>query len=112
MMFFGKSKTWPPPSLTRWLDKRSVSGSRDFKRECLVGFLAEGLEDRKHTKEAEQLIRELGTPEQQASLLISEGKVSDAVKMIKKSLSANLVWRRRSETLYGRRQAGGSGFGD
>ena len=71
-----------------WVEERLRDeiggGGRDFKRECLVGFLTSGLEARKRVEEAEQLIRELGTPEQQAYLLIGEGKIAEAMKMVKK----------------------------
>jgi uncharacterized Zn finger protein len=55
----------------------------EWKRETLIGFLTEGLEKRKRTEDADELIRELGTPEQQAYLLISEGKIAEAMKMVK-----------------------------
>src|SRR5262249_59302608 len=47
----------------RLRDEIGSGGGRDFKRECLVGFLTSGLEARERAKEADQLIRELGTPE-------------------------------------------------
>jgi len=61
-----------------------IGTSRDFRRECLVGFLTEGLEKRKRTEDADELIRELGTPEQRTYLLIGEGKIAEAMKMVKK----------------------------
>lgn len=70
-----------------WVEERlreEIADSRDWARESLVGFMAEGLEQRKRTGAADDLIRELGTPEQQAYLLIGENKIAEAMKMIKK----------------------------
>lgn len=69
-----------------WVEERlrtEIVGSRDWGRECLVGFLIAGLEERQREDEADQLVRELGTPEQQAHLLIGEGKIAEALKTIK-----------------------------
>jgi len=60
--------------------------SRDWNRGCLIGFLVEGFERRNRAYEADELIRDLGTPEQQTYLLIREGKIDEAMKMIKKLL--------------------------
>jgi hypothetical protein len=60
-----------------WVEDRlrsAIGRNRDFKRECLVGFLTSGLEERKRPDEAAELIRDLGTPEQPVSLLIDEGR--------------------------------------
>lgn len=70
-----------------WVEERlraEIAGSRDWARESLIGFLADGLEQRKREGEADDLIRELGTPEQQAYLLIGEDKIAEALKLIKK----------------------------
>lgn len=70
-----------------WVEERlrtEAANSRDWQRECLIGFLTEGLEQRQREDEADQLIRDLGTPEQQAHLLIGEGKIAEAVKSVKK----------------------------
>ena len=70
-----------------WVEERlreEIEGSRDWARESLVGFLAEGLEQRKRAGAADQLIRELGTPEQQVYLLIGEEKITQALTLIKK----------------------------
>ncbi len=64
--------------------RTEAAGSRDWRRETLIGFLSEGLERRKRADEADELVRELGTPEQQTYLLISEGKIGEALKLIKK----------------------------
>lgn len=68
----------------RLRDEIGSGGGRHFKHECLVGFLTSGLESRERAEEADQLIRELGTPEQQAYLLIGEGEIAEAMKMVKK----------------------------
>ncbi|MGH9841556.1 MAG: hypothetical protein ACREEM_22625 [Blastocatellia bacterium] len=60
--------------------------SRDWKRGCLIRFLVEGLERRNRADKADELIRDLGTPEQRTYLLIREGKIAEAMKMIKKLL--------------------------
>lgn len=66
--------------------REKAAHSRDWNRESLIGFLAEGLKQRKRANEADELIRDLGTPEQRAYLLISEGKIDEAVKLVKKVL--------------------------
>jgi tetratricopeptide (TPR) repeat protein len=66
--------------------RTEASHNRDWKRGSLIGFLAEGFERRGRGDEADELIRDLGTPEQQTYLLISEGKIDEAVQMIKKIL--------------------------
>jgi len=68
--------------------RTEIAGSRDWGRECLVGFLTEGLEQRKGEGEADELIRELGTPEQKTYLLIREGKIAEAMKRIKKIIAS------------------------
>lgn len=58
--------------------------SREFERTSLVEFLADGSMRRERFEEASRLIRERGTPEQQAFLLIDEGKIAEALKIVKK----------------------------
>lgn len=73
-----------------WIEERlrtEAAQSRDWRRESLVGFLTEGLDRRKLTDEADELIRDLGTPEQQAHLLISEGKTDEALRQIKRIIA-------------------------
>ena len=70
----------------RWIEERiraKAAESRDWERSSLVEFLATGLKKRKRQKEAETLVRDLGTPEQRARLLICEKKISEAVGLIK-----------------------------
>jgi tetratricopeptide (TPR) repeat protein len=64
----------------------------DWKRGCLIGFLVEGVKRRSRADEADELIRDLGTPEQRAYLLIREGKIDEAMKMIKKILVSAPGW--------------------
>jgi hypothetical protein len=64
--------------------RAAASRGGEWKRESLVGFLTEGLERRKRAGEADDLIRELGTPEQKTYLLIREGQIAEAMKRIKK----------------------------
>jgi uncharacterized Zn finger protein len=56
--------------------------SRDWERSSLVEFLAAGLKRRKRQNEAASLVRDLGTPEQQARLLIREKQIGEAVRLI------------------------------
>jgi hypothetical protein len=60
----------------------------EWRRESLVGFLTEGLERRKRAGEADDLICELGTPEQKTYLLIREGNIAEAMKRIKKIIAS------------------------
>ncbi|HEX5081625.1 MAG TPA: hypothetical protein VFY40_06250 [Blastocatellia bacterium] len=64
--------------------RTEASHSRDWRLASLIGFLAEGFERRKRRDEANELIRDLGTPEQQAYLLIRERKIDEALKLIRK----------------------------
>jgi len=69
----------------KWLEERvrtDILKSRDWARSALVGFLTEGLERCGRADDAAALIRDLGTPEQQAHLLISAGKIDAAVELI------------------------------
>ena len=68
-----------------WIEARVralAAGSRDWGREQFVGFLTEGLEERGRKSEGDRLIREMGTPEQQAQLLIEEGRIEEAVRLM------------------------------
>ncbi len=60
-----------------------IKGASDWERASLVGFLTEGLGKREQTKQADELIRDLGTPEQQTYLLIDEGNFGEALRRIK-----------------------------
>lgn len=62
-----------------WIEDRvraRAARGRDWEREQFVAFLAEGLKHR--GRKADSLIREIGTPEQQAQLLVKEGRIEDA----------------------------------
>ena len=68
-----------------WVEERfrtKAAESRDWERASLVEFLAAGLKRRKRQNEAASLVRDLGTPEQQARLLIREKKTGEAVRLI------------------------------
>jgi len=43
-------------------------------------------------RQSQYLIREIGTPEQQAQLLIKEGKIDDAVRMLNEIVKDSLGW--------------------
>jgi hypothetical protein len=66
-----------------------IRRSGEFECQYLVDFLAKGLEKRDRMEEA-QIIRDLGTSEQQARLLIDEGVIAEAMKMIKKIIKRAL----------------------
>jgi uncharacterized Zn finger protein len=68
-----------------WVEERvrtKAAESRDWERSSFVEFLAAGLKRRKRQNEAASLVRDLGTPEQQARLLIREKKIREAVGLI------------------------------
>ncbi len=70
---------WP------WIEARVralAASSRDWGREQFVGFLTEGLDEHGRKGEGDRLIREMGTPEQQAQLLIEEGRIEEAVRLM------------------------------
>jgi uncharacterized Zn finger protein len=70
-----------------WIEERvraEISKAGDWARSALVRFLAEAWERGGQADEADELIRELGTPEQQAHLLIKEGKIEAARERINK----------------------------
>src|SRR6266508_265857 len=64
----------------------------DWKQGCLIGFLVGGFKRRNRADEADELIRDLGTPEQRAYLLIREGKIDEALKVVKKILARAPGW--------------------
>jgi uncharacterized Zn finger protein len=69
----------------QWLEESvrvRAARSREWEQASLIGFLADGLKRRKRQDEATTLIREAGTPEQQARLLIQEKKINDALLLI------------------------------
>jgi len=72
--------------------RTEAAHSRDWKLGCLIGFLAEGFERRRRADEADDMIRDLGTPEQRAYLLVREGKIDEALKMVKKILARAPGW--------------------
>ena len=62
----------------QWIEERirtEARKSREWARSALVELLAEGLERCGREGDAAALIRELGTPEQQAHLLIDTGQI-------------------------------------
>jgi uncharacterized Zn finger protein len=69
-----------------WIDQRvraEIPKSRDWAREALVDLLRERKERTGQAEDAGALVRELGTPEQRAFLLIEEGKVDEAVRLMR-----------------------------
>jgi uncharacterized Zn finger protein len=69
----------------QWIEARVrtlAADSRDWGREQFVRFLTKGLDKRGRKGEGDRLIREMGTPEQQAKLLISEGRIEEAVRLM------------------------------
>jgi uncharacterized Zn finger protein len=68
-----------------WIEGRvkdRINDSREWEREQLVKFLADGLKHHHKGSNATELIREMGTPEQQAELLAGEGRVEEATRMM------------------------------
>jgi len=68
-----------------WIEERvreRASTSREWSREQFVGFLIEGLDHRGRKGDTDRLIREVGTPEQQARLLVEEGRIEEAVRLM------------------------------
>ncbi len=68
--------------------RAEISRSREWAREALVGLLAERQEQRGRTKDADALIREMGTPEQQALLLAREKKTGEALRLMREILKS------------------------
>jgi uncharacterized Zn finger protein len=62
----------------------AASKGRDWERQVLVEFLAEGRARRGRDDDAAALIHEMGTPQQRAFLLIEEGKIDKAVALARK----------------------------
>jgi uncharacterized Zn finger protein len=69
----------------QWIEERvrarAVSG-REWEREQFIGFLIDGLDECGRASEASSLIREIGTPKQQAQLLIEERRIEEAVRLM------------------------------
>jgi len=63
-----------------------IPSSRDWKRENLIEFLTQRMKAHKRKDDAKALIRELGTDEQNAYLLIEEKKIDEALKLIRQIL--------------------------
>jgi uncharacterized Zn finger protein len=73
-----------------WIEKEvraQIHKSRDWEREVLVNFLSEWRGHQRQDKEAAALIRELGTPEQRALLLLDEGKMDEAVPLMRQVIT-------------------------
>jgi uncharacterized Zn finger protein len=69
----------------RWIEERArarAATGREWEREQFVNFLIDGLDERGRKGEVGSLIRELGTPEQQARLLVEERKIEEAVRLM------------------------------
>ena len=74
-----------------WIEQRvrtEIQKSRDWAREILVTLLSERKERTGQAEDAGVLIRELGTPEQRAFLLIDEGKIDEAVRLMRQVLAS------------------------
>jgi len=72
-----------------WIEKQvraEIQKSGDWAREALVNLLRERQERTGQTEDAGALIRELGPPEQRAFLLIDEGKIEEAVRLMRQLL--------------------------
>ena len=68
-----------------WIEERvraQISASSNWARAQLVDFLAERHSRAGRREEAAAIIRELGTPTQQAFLLIEEGRIEEAMRLI------------------------------
>jgi uncharacterized Zn finger protein len=73
-----------------WIEQRvraEIQKSRDWAREALVTLLSERKERTGRAEDAGTLIRELGTPEQRACLLIDEGKIDEAMPLMRQVLA-------------------------
>ena len=73
-----------------WIEPRvraEIQKSGDWAREALVNLLSEQRERTGRAEDAGVLIRELGTPEQRAFLLIDEGKIDEAVRLMRPVLA-------------------------
>lgn len=75
-----------------WIEervRREIQGARDWRRECLVRFLAARLEMKGREDAAAALLLEQGTPEQRAFLLVKLGRVEEALEIARQHF-ANL----------------------
>jgi uncharacterized Zn finger protein len=73
-----------------WIEPRvraEIQKSHDWAREALVDLLRERRERTGQAEDAGALIRELGTPEQRAFLLIDEGEIEEAVHLMQPVLT-------------------------
>ncbi len=73
-----------------WIEKQvraEIQKSHDWAREALVDLLRERRERHGEDEDAGALIRELGTPEQRAFLLVEEGKIEEAVRLMRQVLT-------------------------
>jgi tetratricopeptide (TPR) repeat protein len=73
-----------------WIEQRlraEIPQSRDWAREALVDLLRERKERTGRAEDAGALVRELGTPEQRALLLIDEGKIDESVRLMQQVLA-------------------------
>ncbi|MGH8066230.1 MAG: SWIM zinc finger family protein [Candidatus Entotheonellia bacterium] len=73
-----------------WIEQRvraEIPKSRDWAREALVSLLSECKERTGQAEDVGALIRELGTPEQRALLLIDEGKIDEGVRLMQQVLA-------------------------
>ncbi len=69
-----------------WIEARvraEIQKSGDWARQALVNLLRECKERTGRAEDAGALIRELGTPEQRAFLLIDEGRIDEAVGLMR-----------------------------
>lgn len=83
--------TYPTDEEWAWIEaeiRRTLASKTgpysDWSREQLVGLLTQRLEARGHTTQADTLMLELGTPQQQAFLLAQRGRIEEAVAIAKK----------------------------
>jgi uncharacterized Zn finger protein len=73
-----------------WIEQRvraEIQKSRDWAREALVTLLSERKERTGRAEDAGALIRELGTPEQRAYLLLDEGNIDEAMPLMRQVLA-------------------------
>jgi uncharacterized Zn finger protein len=73
-----------------WVEQRvraELQKSHDWAREALVNLLSARKERAGQAEDAGALIRELGTPEQRAFLLIDEGKIDEAMQLMRPVLT-------------------------
>ena len=68
--------------------RAEIARSRDWAREALVRFLAEREKRRGRKGDAAAIVREMGTPEQQALLLAQEGATDEALSRMREILKS------------------------